>query len=100
MKTLFVLLFCVLGMVAYAQTKDWKLVADETWFVKSGATGFRIVSSNDTISKRMITKFSMVMTKMTHVAKRDRHGPYWERSFYFKNDEYNIVVLFINNGFK
>lgn len=77
-----------------------KLVADETWFVKSGTSGFRIVSSNDTISKKMMEKFTPVMTKITHILKKDRKGPYWERSFYFKNTEYNTVVLFINNGFK
>ena len=77
------------------------LVADETEVVASGKTGFRIITSNDTIAHKLMSKFETNgMTKFTYVQKSDRHGKYWERSFYFKNDSWNAVALFISNGFK
>ena len=75
------------------------LVADETWIVMSGKTSFRVITSNDTIAHRIMKRMENRMTKFTYVQKRDRMGNYWERSFYFKNDEWNYVVLFINNDF-
>jgi hypothetical protein len=78
-----------------------ELVADETWIVASGKSGFRLISSNDSISHWIRRKFEGDgITKFTYVLKKDRHGQYWERSFYFKNEDWNKVVLFINNRFK
>lgn len=77
------------------------LVADETQIVASGKTGFRIITSNDSISHWLMRKFETDgMTKFTYVQKKDRHGSYWERSFYFKNESWNSVILFINNRFR
>ncbi len=100
MKKLLVLLAVVLcSATAFSQKpKDGVLVADETYFVKSGKTGFRIVTSNDSISYKLIAQFANTgkAHKITHDVREDRFGKYWSRSFYFKNDYYDEVVIFVN----
>ena len=93
-----VLFLCLSGTI-FAQPKDGVLVADETWFVKSGKTGFRVITCNDSVSCWMIKKFANTgkANKVTHTVKKDRHGYYWERSFYFKDEEYNDVAIFLNS---
>lgn len=103
MRILFMALLLSLSVVAYTQKIDSPpvskvLVADETWIIASGKTSFRIITSNDTISHRLMAKFeNNGMDRFTYVKKSDRHGVYWERSFYFKNECWSMVTLFINN---
>jgi hypothetical protein len=74
------------------------LVADETEIIASGKSGFRIICSNDSISAKLIRIFqNNGITKLTRTLKKDRRGSYWERSFYFKNESWNNVCVFINN---
>lgn len=75
------------------------LIANETWIVASGKSAFRVITSNDTIAYKIRSKFeeSGDITRFTYVQKSDRKGRYWERSFYFKNEMWNSIVLFINN---
>jgi hypothetical protein len=101
MKKLLLLLVLSFGIMSIqAQPKDGKLIADETWYVESGKTAFRIVTANDVIRKKFMDKYSAKMTKFTYIQKKDRKGGYWESSFYFKNEDYNTIVSFVNNGFK
>jgi len=73
------------------------LIMDETWVVASGKTSFRIITSNEVISHQIMSRFEKNgMTKFTYTMKKDRKGPYWERSFYFKNDKWNTIVDFVN----
>lgn len=77
------------------------LIADETWIVASGKSGFRLIISNDFIAKQVLTKFEgKGITKFTYTQKKDRNGYYWERSYYFKNESWNLVTLFVKNGFR
>ena len=75
------------------------LIADETWIVASGKSAFRVITSNDTIAYKVRSKFEQSgdITRFTYVQKTDRLGKYWERSFYFKNEKWNDIVLFINS---
>lgn len=107
MKYIFCMLLVIMTACSHAQVKvsapptEKVLVADETEVIASGKTEFRIITSNDSISHYLMRKFeNNGMTKFTYVQKSDRHGKYWERSFYFKNESWNAVVLFINNNFK
>jgi len=77
------------------------LVAKETWIIASGKTSFRIITSDDSVAHKLVRKFEgNGMTKASYIQKEDRLGYYWERSFYFKNDSWNMVTLFINNKFR
>jgi hypothetical protein len=106
----YILLIALIAMTACTNAQVGKLnapppqkelVADETWIVASGKSSFRVICSNDSISHWIRRKFeNNGITKFTYVLKKDRKGQYWERSFYFKNEEWNMVVLFINNRFK
>lgn len=107
MKHILIGLCILFSLVASAQTSpnvkltgpptEKILVADETWVISSGKASFRIITSNDTISKRLMQKFeNNGMTKFTYTQKKDRRGGYWERAFYFKNDKWNDVAAFVN----
>lgn len=61
------------------------LVADETWVVASGTASFRVICCNDSITKRVLTQR---FQRVTAARKQDRHGYYWEYSFYFLNSEW------------
>lgn len=77
------------------------LIADETEVVASGKTSFRIITSNDSIAHFIMRKFeNNGMTKFTYTPKKDRHGRYWERTFYFKNEMWDEVANFINTKCK
>lgn len=77
------------------------LVADETEVIASGKTSFRIITSNDSIAHKLMRRFENDgMTRFTYTPKKDRHGKYWERTFYFKNESWNIVADYINKHCK
>jgi len=85
------------GIRITAPPTEKTLVADETEIVASGKTGFRIITSNDTIAKLLMQKFeNNGMTRFTYDKKKDRHGSYWQRSFYFKNESWNDVITYVN----
>ena len=101
-KLYITLIFMTLCLSSVAQTAaQKKLIEDETWIADSGKSSFRIITSNDSIAFYLRRKFeNNGITKFTYVQKKDRHGYYWERSFYFRNEDRNRVLLFIRNGFK
>jgi hypothetical protein len=85
------------GVKIVTPPSERTLVADETEVVASGKTGFRIITCNDVIANKLMKQFeNNGMTKFTYVQKKDRHGKYWERSLYFKNESWNDVAGFIN----
>lgn len=100
MKKLFLsmaLLLC--AGVAFSQPpKEGVLIADETYLVKSGKTGFRVVTVNDSITKCIVVQFANngKAEKITFRRVADWHGAYQECSFYFKNEQYDEVTQFIN----
>ena len=112
MKVLFMALLLSLSVMACGQTIQTgvkvnappvqkTLILDETWIVASGKSSFRIITSNDSVAHKFMAKFeNSGMDRFTYVKKNDRKGDYWERSFYFKNECWNIVTLFINNKLK
>ena len=102
MKKLIILMLLFISVACYAQPPSQKtLVEDETWVVASGKSSFRVITSNDSIAHWFMKKYEKKgIVRFTYVQKRDRKGLYWERSFYFKNEEWNNVVEFIKAGFK
>jgi len=98
MKILLLLLLII--SFSHVQAQKRALIADETWLASSGSSSFRIITSNDTISKMISGKFISIVTKYTYVMKKDRKGKYWERSYYFNNSDYNTVIIYIKNDFK
>lgn len=86
---------------SFSQAQDRVLIAKETWYQPSGKSGaFRIITSNDSIAHKIMSKYGSVMTKFTYTQKKDRAGYYWERSFYFKKEHYDTIALYINNKFQ
>jgi|SRR5688572_20143258 len=81
------------------------LVADETEVVRSGEKKFRIITSNDEISAKMLGKFKPSILVSLNGAKRTvkykgKPQIYWEYSYYFNNEDYNTVMMFVKGGFK
>ena len=101
-KYAMLLIITVLCISVNAQVATQKkLIQDETWIVNSGKSSFRIITSNDSIAHYLRRKFEHNgITKFVYLQKKDRHGYYWERSFYFRNEDRDRVILFIQNGFK
>ena len=102
MKTARVVLLMMLVLastICYSQsaaagTKK-TLLADETWLAASGDKHFRIITCNDSIAHKVMSSFEKDMTRFTYNRKKDRHGDYWERSFYFLNEHYAKIIGYI-----
>jgi hypothetical protein len=104
MKILMMALLLSLSIVVSAQVKitsppDKKVeICKQTEVVASGEKKFRIFTSNDSVAYWIRSKFEhTVITRMTYDKKKDRSGPYWERSFYFNNEDWNDVVVYLNS---
>lgn len=76
-------------------------VADETEYVPSGESAFRIVTVNDSIASKLITKFTRTWTRYTCTLKEDKKHKelYFEYSIYFKSEDSNTVMAFISTNF-
>lgn len=105
MKTLIMALLLSLSIACEAQVTmpigsppaEKTLVGKETWVVKSGESSFRFITANDSVAYWIRSRFEKDWTikSMSYVQKKDRHGTYWERSFYFKNEEWDNVVSYL-----
>lgn len=73
------------------------LIGEQTWVVKSGESRFRFITSHDSVAYWIRSKFEKDNTiqSFTYTQKKDRKGTYWERSFYFKNEEWDRVVEYL-----
>ena len=72
-------------------------IGKQTEVVASGEKKFRIITSNDSVAYWVRSKFEHdLITRMTYDRKKDRNGAYWERSFYFNNEDWNSVVAYLN----
>lgn len=91
---------CMAQIKISSPPSEKQLVANETWIVASGRGSFRVITSNDSIAHAFMGRVEQQMSKFTYIQKKDRHGYYWERCFYFKNEYWDSVVLFINNKFR
>lgn len=92
---------CCLGQLKVDSPPVTKILIDsQTYVMASGKSSFRIITSNDTIARRFMGNMEDCMDRVSYIIKTDRNGKYWERSFYFKNSYWNIVALFIQNGYK
>jgi hypothetical protein len=79
-------------------TPKKRLVADETWFVKSGDLRFRILTSNDNISDDILAKFGNgTIIKYQKIWQPQRK--YWECSYYFDNIDENKVLQWIHTKY-
>lgn len=63
-----------------------------------GKNLFRITTSNDSVGHRILHSHWNGMAK--YVIKRNRIGAVRKRIFYFKNNSWNDLCLFINSGLK
>jgi len=65
--------------------------------VKSGEKRFRIITSHDSVAYWIRSKFERDWTieDMNYSQKKDRKGVYWERSFYFKNEDWDKVIGYL-----
>lgn len=91
-------------ITAYSQAPEKKtLLVDETEIVKSGDSKFRVITTNDTISHKIMVAYKNTLMLSYSAFKRvdnRRKDTYWEQSFYFDNKDYNRVVAYIKGGFK
>jgi len=73
------------------------MVGKETYVVKSGEKSFRFITSNDSVAYWIRSRFEKdgTITKFTYIQKKDRYGVYWERSFYFKNEDWDRIVSYL-----
>jgi hypothetical protein len=104
MKILMMALLLSLSVGVTAQVKltsppDKRVeIAKQTEIMASGEKKFRIITSNDSVAYWVRSKFEYdKITRMTYDRKKDRSGPYWERSFYFNNEDWNDVVVYLNS---
>lgn len=92
--TLVLLLF--LSVTVFSQPpEEKKLILDETWIQASGKNSFRIITSNDQISSKILVGLTDSISRITTMPKKDRMGKYWEKTYYFKNTSWNYVLAFI-----
>ena len=90
---LFLFLFAVVVSATCQIPMQKTLVADETWVMASGQSAFRVITTNDSISQ--VFRKTEGVTKVTAYKKEDRHGQYWEISYYFKDRSWNSIVAII-----
>lgn len=73
-------------------------ICKNTEVVASGEKRFRIITSNDSVAYWIRSKFEYdLITRITMDRKKDRHGMFWERSFYFDNEDWSVVVMYLNS---
>lgn len=91
-------LFIGLAFAAQAQTtkKNTRLVADETTLTETKTT-VKVVTSNETIWKYLITKYKSNFSKYTVEFKRDRKGDYNEYTIPFKIEQLPEVEEFLRS---
>lgn len=95
MKTL--ILFLLISINGLSQSTK-VLVYQETHFMQTKSGGaFRLQSSNEQLVKIIFQKFNGKFTKVDQTIKEDRRGQYVLTTFYFKPEEYNNVVRFLNS---
>ena len=104
MKTIIMALLLGLSVGVSAQVKitappEKKVeIGRQTEVVASGEKRFRIITSNDSVAYWIRSKFEHeLITRMTYDRKKDRNGTYWERSFYFNNEDWDTIVLYLNS---
>lgn len=99
MKIVLLCLMVLLLQVVVAQPPQTKLlIAQETWVIASGASSFRVITASDSLSHWIMAKYEdSLIVRVSYVQKEDRKGKYWERSFYFKNEDYKEIITFIRN---
>jgi hypothetical protein len=99
-KIIIILLTIILVFCACLSTKaqiprQKTLIYPETWIMASGNSQFRVITSNDSISRSVVYLEGII--KFTYLQKEDRHGIYWERSYYFQNKSWNTVVKWVDS---
>lgn len=105
MKTLMIAMLLAITVAANSQVNmpiggppaEKTLVGKSTWVVKSGESKFRIITAHDSMAYWMRSKFEFSNLKPRIVIdpKECIHGRYFERSFYFKNDDWDEVIGYI-----
>ena len=111
MKKILSVLFIVLTLNVTAQKvvipisppEKKVLIVDETEVIKSGDKKFRIITSNDVISEKIVSQFKSTILLSINanervVKCRGKSEVDWEYSDYFNNEEYNSVIIVISNG--
>lgn len=109
MKLILIFLFLIACTPSIAQVRvkvevppaEKVTIAERTTIVASGKNAFRVITSDDSIAHKMTKRFEKnECYRIVYDRKDDRYGSYWERSFYFKNENWNAVIIFVNNRFK
>ncbi len=100
MKALLTFALLLVLATGFAQIPTKKtLVLDETWVVASGEKRFRVITSNDSISHWFMQKFEGNALKKygaDWIEDKRSGGFYWQRSFYFLNEDWNTIVAFVD----
>ncbi len=87
MKKILLCIFLAISVIGHSQKR---LILDETWYSPSGKN-FKIITCNKQISDSLYT-ISMYCYRVSVLQRMDRHGQYWEYTFYFKQEYLNKVV--------